>query len=192
MKILTQFWRIRGKLNRKDIPNTSSFNVPVYFNGEGEIKLGKEISFGYSLSPKIGNGSILIQARYIESQISIGDYVEFSNNISVIAIEKIVIGSNCLIADSVSIFDSDFHDISPNDRSSKQQRLESDGLVVPTIIEENVWIGSHSIILKGVRVGKDSIVGAGSVVTKDIPSGVIACGVPAKVIRHLDGKKVKP
>lgn len=183
-----RLWRIRGSVHRRNVPITSCFNVPVYFNGEGKVELGENISFGYSLAPKIGNGSILIQARYKESKISIGDFVEFSNNISIIALERIIIGSKCLIADLVSIVDSDFHDISPIARSSECQRLESDGLTLPTIIEENVWIGTRSIILKGVRIGAGSIIGAGSVVVKSIPSGVIACGVPAKVSRYLDKK----
>lgn len=57
---------------------------------------------------------------------------------------------------------------------------------VPTIIEDDVWLGAQTKVLKGVRIGTGSIIGAGSVVTRDIPSGVIAAGVPARVI----GKRV--
>jgi acetyltransferase-like isoleucine patch superfamily enzyme len=55
----------------------------------------------------------------------------------------------------------------------------------PVIIEDDVFIGVNSMVLKGVRIGAGSLIGAGSVVTKDIPPGVIAAGVPAKVIRVI-------
>ena len=180
-----RFWYIRGTFNKKFVPYSSSLNIPVYFNGAGGITLGNNISFGYSLAPIIGDGSIMIQARYRDSNISIGNDVEFSNNINIIALKNISIGDKCLIADSVSIFDSDFHDISPLDRNSLKHRLTSDGLTMPTIIENNVWIGSRSIILKGVKIGENSIIGAGAIVTREIPKNVIAGGVPAQIIRSL-------
>ncbi len=185
MNLLKKLFYIRGQLNRELLFNNSSFNVPVKFNGKGKVSLGKNISFGYSLAPKVGNGSILIQARYKESKITIGDFVEFSNSVSIISLKSVSIGNMCLIADSVLIVDSDFHDIPPVARKSPLQRLSSDGKISPTVIQNNVWIGSHSLVLKGVKIGSGSIIGAGSVVTKNIPSDVLACGVPAKIVRYL-------
>lgn len=186
MKFIKRAFRIKGKVNHKNgIHGSIEFNAPVYFNGKGTVRLGTDISFGYSLAPKAGNGQIIVQARYKDSLIKIGDQVEFSNNVFVIALKHVSIGNKCLIADFVTIVDSDFHDILPSDRATEAKRLNSDGIISPTIIEDNVWIGSRTIILKGVRIGKDSIIGAGSVVTRNIPKGVIACGVPAKVVRSL-------
>lgn len=65
------------------------------------------------------------------------------------------------------------------------QRAQGIGTSKPITIEDRVWIGANSTILAGVTIGKDSVIGAGSVVTKDIPSGVIARGVPCKVIRKI-------
>ena len=56
---------------------------------------------------------------------------------------------------------------------------------LPVIIEDHVWIGAGAIILPGVRIGKDSVIGAGSVVTKDIPAGSVAVGNPCRVIRQI-------
>lgn len=150
--------------------------------------LGNSIAFGYDLAPQIGDGRIIIQARYSESEISIGNRVELSNNVTIISLNKIEIGSDCLIADMVSIMDSDFHDLSPTARLSRDKRLYSDGAIAPVIIEDNVWIGSRSIILKGVKIGRGSVIGAGSVVVRDIPEKSLACGVPARIIRPLEKK----
>ena len=71
--------------------------------------------------------------------------------------------------------DSDLHPVDAND-----QPIESS----PVIIEDNVWIGCRSIILKGVKIGRRSVIAAGSIVTKDIPPNSIAAGVPARVISN--------
>lgn len=89
------------------------------------------------------------------------------------------IGARCLIGDAVLIMDSDFHDLSAEGRHSQPTTP------APVVLEDNVFIGSRVIILKGVTIGKDSVIGAGSVVVRSIPPGVIAGGNPAKVIRTL-------
>lgn len=55
----------------------------------------------------------------------------------------------------------------------------------PVTIENNVWIGSHVVINPGVTIGENTVIGAGSVVTKDIPANVVAAGAPCKVIREI-------
>jgi maltose O-acetyltransferase len=90
-----------------------------------------------------------------------------------------MIGKDCLIGDGVTIFDSDFHELSP------EKRHMSGGEVEKVIIRDNVWLGSRVIVLKGVTVGEGSVVAPMSVVTKDIPANCVAAGTPAKVIRQL-------
>jgi maltose O-acetyltransferase len=80
----------------------------------------------------------------------------------------------------VLIMDSDHHEISP------ENRWLSSGEIVPIIIGNNVWLGSRSIILKGVTIGDHSVVGAGAVVTKSVPPKTIVAGNPAKVVRDLE------
>ena len=88
-------------------------------------------------------------------------------------------GAYCLIGDSVQIVDADFHGIKPSERRGFSGDVKS------VRIGTNVWLGSRVIVLKGVTIGNDSIIAAGAVVVSDIPSSVIAGGVPAKVIKNL-------
>ena len=63
---------------------------------------------------------------------------------------------------------------------------------LPVVLEDDAWIGMHAVILPGVHIGKASIVGAGSVVTKDVPDFTVVGGIPAKVLRQLDPSKFVP
>ncbi|MBT3207376.1 MAG: transferase [Bacteroidetes bacterium] len=75
------------------------------------------------------------------------------------------------------IMDSDFHDIKDHTKGGAKSGI---------IIEDDVWIGARVTILKGVKVGKGSVVAVGSVVTKDVPENSIVGGVPAKVVKTID------
>ena len=70
----------------------------------------------------------------------------------------------------------------PVDSGLRRQGLE---FALPITIEDGVWIGGHAVIAPGVRIGRNSVIGAGSVVTKDIPAGVLAAGVPCRPIRPI-------
>jgi acetyltransferase-like isoleucine patch superfamily enzyme len=96
------------------------------------------------------------------------------------AYQSITIGQRCLIAANCQIIDGSGHDLSFDDVT---QRIFTTGDSSPIVIQDNVWIGANSLILPGVTIGQGSVIGAGSVVTKTIPSMVIAAGNPAKVIR---------
>ena len=154
-------------------------HVPLQCDGAGRVSLGADISVGYGLAPMLGNGTVRLQARNDDSHIQVGAGTYFSNNVQVIAESSVTIGAHCLIGDAVIIFDSDFHHLSAEGR----HRLP--GAVAPVVIEDNVFIGSRVIILKGVTIGKDCVIGAGSVVVCSIPPGVIAAGNPAHIIRSL-------
>ncbi|MCP4022550.1 MAG: acyltransferase [Desulfobacteraceae bacterium] len=113
--------------------------------------------------------------------IHIGDHVLISPGTRISAANSIIIGDSCMLASNSYITDSDWHGI--YDRSMPPYDSTF------TKLEENVWIGDSAIVCKGVIIGKNSIIGAGSVVTCDIPPNVIAAGNPAKIIRDLDPKK---
>ena len=91
--------------------------------------------------------------------------------------ERITIGNNVSIAYNVLIQDSDYHTTYDDNGNPKPQTF-------PIVIEDNVWIGANVIILKGVTIGEGSIVAAGSVVTKSIPSYSLAGGNPARIIKQ--------
>jgi acetyltransferase-like isoleucine patch superfamily enzyme len=108
--------------------------------------------------------------------------------------ERIEIGSHCLISWNVAIADSDFHPL-----DSVQRRVDAEALApffenrpprpalrsAPISIGDNVWIGMNAVILKGVTIGENSVVAAGSVVTKAVPANVVVAGNPASIMRQL-------
>ena len=156
-----------------------TFSVPVRSGGKGTLKIGNDNTFGFHLSPRLGNGEILLQARSPESEITLGCNTVINNNTSIIANSRITIGSRCLIGDGVVIFDSDFHQIDPILRN------EGNGEVSPVTIGDNVWIGSRAMILKGVEIGENSVIGAMSVVIKSVPPNTVAAGVPCRALRRV-------
>ena len=110
--------------------------------------------------------------------IDIGNFCLLSPGIRIDSASRVEIGDHCMLAASVYVTDADWHDI--------YDRTKPIGVTRAVVLEDNVWIGDSSIICKGVRIGENSVIGAGSVVTSDIPAGVIAAGNPARVIRPLD------
>lgn len=116
--------------------------------------------------------------------LEIGDKVGMSSAV-IWSANHIIIGNNVKIGALSIISDNDAHSLNPNDRLNyiiDEQNTKSS----PVIIEDNVLIGANSIILKGVHIGCNTVIGAGSVVTKNIPSNVIAAGNPCKVIKQLE------
>ena len=98
---------------------------------------------------------------------------------------EVTIGDFCMFGAGVVILDSNFHPTS-NDPVHRRQAT-SDVVDQPVIIGNNVWVGMHSIILKGVHIGDNSIIAADSVVTKDVPSNQVVGGNPAIFIKNLNG-----
>jgi acetyltransferase-like isoleucine patch superfamily enzyme len=103
---------------------------------------------------------------------------------TICAEESITIGDDVWVGANSTITDTDFH---PLDLEARLAR-PLDGATAPVVIEDGAFIGMQSLILKGVRIGARSVIGAGSVVTQDIPPGVIAAGNLARVIRPLDAE----
>jgi len=113
--------------------------------------------------------------------ITIGDAVMISPGVRISASDNITIGDGCMMANGVYITDCDWHGI--------YDRMNRDPEPKPVIIGNNVWIGDHATVLKGVTIGDNSVVAACSVVTKDIPANVIVAGNPARIVKKLDTSK---
>lgn len=111
------------------------------------------------------------------SKIYIGTGTYINRRTFLDAAESIIIGQNCAIGSGCYITDHD-HGIDPSLPPLKQSLVTQ-----PTQISDRAWIGANVTILKGVTIGEQAVVGAGSVVTKNIPSGTVAVGVPAKVMK---------
>lgn len=158
------------------------FNVPVRGEGKGRLSIGSKNNFGFRLAPLLGSGQILLQARHPESELIIGNENILGHNVSIIAANRIKIGNACRFAEQVQIFDSDFHNyhvINPAIRNTDP------GLSHPVCIGNNVWLCSRVMVLKGVSIGDNVVVGAMSIVTKSIPANCIAAGNPAIIIRTI-------
>jgi acetyltransferase-like isoleucine patch superfamily enzyme len=95
--------------------------------------------------------------------------------------QSIQVGDRCLLSDC-ELVDNDFHNLDP------AHRHEPPGPATraPIVVGDNVWIGTGSLVLKGVRVGRDSVVGAGTVVRSDIPPRVVVIGNPQQIVKRFD------
>ena len=114
----------------------------------------------------------------------IGENVQINDSCHIAALDSVSIGDNVLIASKVYISDHDHGDFSEDSLRMPPRLREL--VSAPVYIEDDVWLGEGVIILKGVRIGRGSVIGAAAVVTKDIPSYSLALGVPAKVVKTLD------
>jgi maltose O-acetyltransferase len=111
--------------------------------------------------------------------MKVGERVFFNFNCVVLDVAPVTIGSRTMFAPNVQIYTAT-HPIDPVERSSGKEYAK------PITIGSDVWVGGSTVICPGVTIGDRSVIGAGSVVTKDIPAYVIAAGNPCRVIRRID------
>jgi len=112
------------------------------------------------------------------SHIEVGKNFMANYNCTILDVAKVVIGDNCMMAPNVAIYTAG-HPVHPDCRNTQYE------YGIEVVIGDNVWIGGNSVICPGVHIGSNTVIGAGSVVTKDIPDWVIAAGNPCKVIRKI-------
>lgn len=110
--------------------------------------------------------------------ITVGENFYANTNCTILDCAMVTIGDNVLLGPNVSLY-------TPNHAIDAEERSQGYERSLPITIGNNVWIGGSVTIVPGVTIGDNTIIGAGSVLTKDIPSNVIAAGVPCKVIRAI-------
>jgi acetyltransferase-like isoleucine patch superfamily enzyme len=149
---------------------------------ESTISIGDKASLRSTArsNPLAPFHAVVLSTRDAGASIQIGDDFGMTGG-SIVASSRITIGDRVAIGANCTITDTDFHPIDPVVRAEDPARGET----APIDIGNDVFIGTQSIVLKGVTIGSGSTIGAGSVVTSDIPSGVIAAGNPARVIRSI-------
>lgn len=145
-------------------------HVDIAVTDGGSLKLSEEtvISQGTAITVQAG-------------RMTIGPRCFVGRGCVLVAREYISIGADCLIAEGVSIRDQDHSFDFAN--ITAQNGFDC----APIFIGDNVWIGARAVILKGVKIGENSVIAAGAVVTKDVSANCVVGGVPARIIRQRDG-----
>ena len=148
---------------------------PVFFGRGIELRIapGARVDFGRFVW--IGDGS---KIRSHEGLVEIGAKTVIGQECTISAYRRVRIGEQCVIADRAMFIDFD-HGVVEVERSIREQGIYMRDVEVGS----NVWIGYGACVLRGVRVGDNSIVGTNSVVTKDVPANAVVAGIPARVIR---------
>lgn len=153
----------------------------VYFRNFGKITIGNNVSVNsHRIADPIGGDTKTMLLSGVGGELILHDGVSISNA-TIFASKHIEIGELTCIGGSVKIYDTDFHS------SDADKRLNGnvDVPCKPVIIGKRVFIGGHSIILKGVTIGDEAVIGACSVVTKDVPAREIWAGNPARFIKKI-------
>lgn len=151
-------------------------DCPLKIQGVSSISLGNRVTLNYRTWIEAA-----VQNNNEKCELSIGEHTTIGNFNHIFAINKISIGKNVLTADKVYISDNS-HSYDDVNMPIKDQPVKFIGEV---IIGDNSWIGENVCIM-GVKIGRNCVIGANSVVTKDIPDYCIAVGIPAKVIKKFD------
>ena len=152
------------------------FGKGLVLEGDFDITCPKRIQLGSRV--KLGKESVI--GAWPESELTIGNDTYIGRWTIILAYESVQIGNDCLIAPGCHITDVN-HGIEPGELIRKQKYTSK-----PIRIGNDVWMGAGSSILPGVTIGDGAVIGARSVVTKDVPANAIAAGVPAKVLRYRE------
>ena len=139
-----------------------------------------------------------------EARVTIGDRVYMGNS-SIIAKTSVLLGNDILVAWGVTFYDHDSHSLNADDRDQDIGQTYEDYLnekgnylknknwsnvnSKPIVICDHAWVGAEAMILKGVTIGEGAIVGARSVVTRDVPPYTVVAGNPARVVKNLKEEK---
>ena len=176
--------RLKGiKVQRK----TVFYGRPILIIHPGSrVEIGERCSI-VSSSRRCSTANLYapfrIQTSASSAEITIGASCGFNGTSIWCRSSRIEIGNRVMIGPNVTIMDSPGHPISPVSRRMKYPEKYLDE---PVTIGDDVWIGNGAIVLAGSSIGKNSVVGAGSVVTGPIPANAVAVGAPARVVRLFD------
>lgn len=153
-------------------------NFPLIL-GYGSIHVGDRVRVS-------GNVTLIVSYKATPNPtIEIGNEVYIGYATVLACADRITIGNQVLLAQGVQIYDNNTHPLDPEARAQNLP-VEKEN-VAPVVIEDDAWIGGHATILKGVRVGRGSVVATHAVVSRDVPSMSVVAGNPAKVVKTLTG-----
>lgn len=162
------------------------YGMPIVQRYRGsviELGDGLELRSWRSSNPLAPNHPVVLATRSAGAAIRIGHDVGMTGA-TIVAANAITIGDRVLIGANTTIVDTDFH---PIDAAARRRDILA-GAHAPVRVEDDAFIGMGCLILKGVTLGAGCVIGAGSVVTRDVPPGAMAAGNPARVVRHGAGE----
>jgi len=185
------FWlkELDGHLNRAYVrhfikPRLDELGEPAfianarYFEPTGKnIRIGPNL-YAVGMPDKPIRVAVFPNTTFEDAHITIGRNVLLSPGTRITAAQSIVIEDNVMFAQQSYLTDADWHFL-----YHRELPLGETG---PIRIKQNAWIGDCATVLKGVTVGENSVVGAGAVVTKDVPDNVVVAGNPARIVKELD------
>ena len=158
---------IRGKAR---VPLSVRLIGRIRLKGEGNVEFGRGVALTGDIVP-------IEFVSYKDACISIGDDTFINYGSSISAYEHVKIGRHCFLGHYTLIVDRNEHGVERRDAAPSPAQVT---------IEDHVWIGSRVVILPGVSIGHHSVIGAGSVVTRNIPANCLAVGSPARVVRRFE------
>ena len=166
-------------------PGLQSYGVPVVdVNEGGQMRVGEQLVMvsGMNYANRIGRQQPCFFIVAPLGKLRIGNRVGMSST-AIVCHDAITIGNDVTIGGNTVIYDTDFHSTDQRVRAGYADNTHAN--TAPVVINDGAFIGAHVTILKGVTIGKNAVVGAGSVVTRSVPAGEIWAGNPARLIRTL-------
>jgi acetyltransferase-like isoleucine patch superfamily enzyme len=170
--------RLAAALINAQVSIRGKAKVPLSVRLNGRIRLGcdGDVKFGHGVMLK-GDVIPIELVSHKDAQISIGDHTFINYGSSITAYKSVKIGRNCLLGHYTLILDRNEHGVEYREVLPPARQV---------VIEDHVWIGSRAVILPGVFIGHHAVIGAGSVVTRNVPANSLAVGNPARIVRRFD------
>jgi acetyltransferase-like isoleucine patch superfamily enzyme len=190
---------IRGNRKIKQLNSVAVLGKGVNASKEISVKNMSNIKGNLQIGDHCMIGGVISIGK--KGSLTIGHHCSFKTSNWISAKEKVVIGNHVFGSELVFISDNDNHPISPLERKEMTEALNNtekwkidreDVKSAPVVIEDCVWLGRACIILKGVTIGRGSIVAAGAIVTKSVPPFSIVAGNPAQVVKKIENDLDKP
>lgn len=174
-----RFFKLKGAVLGKNIRVYNKIYLQIY---DGKLTIGNNFTLtsGNCINPLCRNIRACIHITH-SGVVKIGNNVGMSSPCIWVR-NSLTIGDNVNVGGNCIIMDNDAHEI---DYKARRGEIKGEVKSAPIVIEDDVWLGANVMVLKGVKIGARSIIGAGSVVTRNIPSDCIAVGNPARVIKNL-------
>lgn len=159
------------------------YGIPIIQkHRQSTMQFGKNLQLRSSIqsNPLGPNHPVILCTWRANAILDIGDNFGMTGG-SIVTAEQITIGNHVIVGANCTITDTDFHPLTPEQRQSNPQEAKT----APVTIQDDVFIGMNCLILKGVTIGSGSVIGAGSIVTRDVPANMMAAGNPAKIIKKV-------